>query len=120
MKIDRRPDGAALEAACLNYAAAIEAERVLRRDGAIVETAKGPRPHPAHQMALQRWSATRAFLTEFGFTPSSRTRVSVGQKPGGGAHDDLTALLSAPRKPREGTKQQAVLAMLRRDESAAA
>ena len=44
---------------------------------------------------------------------SERLRIALAAKPGRPARDPST-----PRKPREGTKQQAVLTMLRRDEGA--
>jgi hypothetical protein len=45
--------------------------------------------------------------------PMDALRAALAAKPGRPAHEH-----SAPRKPREGTKQEAVLTMLRRTEGA--
>ena len=115
MRVDKRPDVLMLEGVCENYAGAILAERTLRREGQtirqpimaggeiVVDHEGQPcyrvRAHPAVVIAGQRWNAVRAFCTEFGLSPVSRTRLSV--EKGQESQADLMELLSAPREPRQ-------------------
>jgi phage terminase small subunit len=82
MNLDKKPDGPALEAACLAY------QRMIKAHGKGYDSA-----------ANQSASVVKAFCSEFGFTPASRTRLALN-KPPEKPEDDLLKALSAPREPR--------------------
>jgi P27 family predicted phage terminase small subunit len=78
-----------LEGACVSYACAIEAELIVEREGIIIDEpffyqGKGlsgtsrQKKHPAVTIAKTAWSLMRAFCCEFGLTPLSRTRLTIG------------------------------------------
>jgi P27 family predicted phage terminase small subunit len=74
-------DRTALAAYCQAYARWRQAEEVLTREGLVFETASGylmPRPEVA--IAQKSQQIMKGFLTEFGFTPASRTRVSLPEQ----------------------------------------
>lgn len=74
-------DRTALAAYCQAYARWRQAEEVLTREGLVFETASGylaPRPEVA--IAQKSMQLMKGFATEFGFTPSSRTRISVPEQ----------------------------------------
>jgi P27 family predicted phage terminase small subunit len=109
MRLDRRPDGPMLEAACLNYAAAIELHDTLQKQGRFFvkrsvdpQTGKfvaiGIKSHPAVAQLNAAWALVRAFCSEFGFSPISRSRLAI-EKPAGG-EDELEKILSQPRPLR--------------------
>jgi P27 family predicted phage terminase small subunit len=70
--------------------------RVLREvtdeDGNVVQLVAAVERNPATMIAHQALSHIRAFASEFGLTPSSRSRINV-PKP---TEDDLRELLSGP------------------------
>lgn len=109
MDLDRRPDAMMLEGACVNYARAVEADEIIARDGLTVEESiidedSGERivlkvkKHPAVEISNVAWRAARAFCSEFGLSPTSRTRLSVDKKNVGA--EDLASILGAPREQR--------------------
>jgi P27 family predicted phage terminase small subunit len=72
-------DIAALEAYCTAYARWIEAEDKIREGGMLVNAPSGyPIQTPYLSIANKAIDQIKAFLTEFGMTPSSRSRISVG------------------------------------------
>jgi len=80
-------DKAALEGYCVCYARWKEAEKKV--DVPIFKTEKGYiGMHPLVSIALKYSAQMRAYLAEFGMTPSSRTRISVDKK-GREKNDDL-------------------------------
>jgi len=109
MDLDRRPDAMMLEGACANYARAVEADRIIARDGITVEESTinddgevvvlKVKKHPAVDVAARSWSLVRSFCSEFGLSPVSRTRLSIGKE--GPQEDDLAALLMRPREPKK-------------------
>lgn len=72
-------DGAALAAYCKNYSRWVAAEKVLTKLGTTYEsetaTGKIIRPRPDLKIAEEAMRQMRAFATEFGLTPSSRSRL---------------------------------------------
>ena len=96
MELDHQPDGAALEAACVQYARAVEIDREIKTLGAA-----DPRDMSAiaslMRLSNTSWSLVVKFASEFGFTPISRTRTLAGMPPPA-PKDDLEQLLSAPRE----------------------
>lgn len=109
MKLDNRPDGPMLEAACLNYAAAIELHETLQKQGRFFvkrsvdpETGKyvaiGIKSHPAVAQLNAAWGLVKAFCSEFGFSPASRSRLTIEKSVAG--EDDLEKILAQPRQQR--------------------
>ena len=89
MKIAYRPDSAMLEGACRNYARAVAADLQVDREGAVIDEPvfyKGDvlpnvtrkKKHPAVAVSSAAWSLVKSFCSEFGFSPVSRTRLTVG------------------------------------------
>lgn len=107
-----RPDAMALEGACVNYARAVAADKILDRDGLTVEQSiiddesgerivLNVRKHPAVEISNAAWRQLRAFCDEFGFTPVSRTRLAM-EKPDTG--ESLADLLNAPRPQKQAVQ----------------
>jgi P27 family predicted phage terminase small subunit len=73
-------DVPALEMLCLHYAVVRMAWEELERDGSVVAEGVmgGIKKHPAVSVLRENSLAFRAYLTEFGMTPSSRVRVKAG------------------------------------------
>lgn len=108
MDIDSRPDAMMLEGACVNYAKAVQADAQIRAGGVTVEEPildkEGEqigvriKRNPADTVSNRAWSLLKAFCSEFGLSPVSRTRLAV-EKPNV-EEQDLMAMLSRPRGPR--------------------
>ena len=107
MRLDCRPDGPMLEGACIAYQMAVEAYEVIQKQNSIIaKRALDPetnrlvvidvRPHPAVAQMNAAWAQVRAFCSEFGFTPVSRSRLAI-EKPVA-REDDLEKILSQPRQ----------------------
>lgn len=107
MNLDCRPDALMLEGACLAYETAIECHMTIQKQGRqlprhAIDPAThklvvvGVRPHPAVAQMNAALMVQRAFCSEFGLTPVSRTRLAV-EKPAGD-DDELVAILSQPRE----------------------
>lgn len=105
MNIDCRPDAMMLEGACVGYARAVEADLILAKEGLTVkESTIGDtgevivlkvKKHPAVEVANQAWRQVKAFCSEFGLSPVSRTRLTL-EKP----NDELKRIEEALSKPR--------------------
>jgi len=73
-----RVDRAALCNYCQWWARWREAEETLTRDGIIFTTTNGyPVPSPAAAISQKAAQIMKSFLTEFGLTPASRSRVHL-------------------------------------------
>lgn len=73
-------DGVALAIYCQSLARYVAAEAQIEQYGSVLKTASGyVQPSPYVAISRQSAQAVRAFCTEFGFTPSSRGRMSVGE-----------------------------------------
>jgi P27 family predicted phage terminase small subunit len=113
MNLDSRVDGQMLEGACVAYEAAIECYENIQKQGRLVakravdpETNKlvvvSVKTNPLVGQMNAAWMIMRAFCSEFGLSPVSRTRLTV-EKPDDG-EDELLEILSQPRErkqPRE-------------------
>ena len=110
MDLDRRPDGPMLEGACIAYDASIDSYLTIKAQGrVIVKRALNPetnklvavdvKPHPAVRQGNQAWALMRAFCSEFGLSPVSRTRLAVDKMDD--SEEDLLELLSRPRAERK-------------------
>jgi P27 family predicted phage terminase small subunit len=109
MDLDRRPDAMMLEGACVNFARAVEADILVQIEGLVIVTeihsnkageviSIKKRKNPAVEISSKAWMIVRAFCSEFGLSPVSRTRLAIGKD--GGIEDDLAKLLSQPRSPK--------------------
>jgi P27 family predicted phage terminase small subunit len=112
MGLNHRPDAMMLEGACTNYARAVEADLLVVREGimvneSIIDDESGEiivlkrKYHPGITVSNSAWRQVRAFCSEFGLSPVSRTRLTI-EKPKT-PEEELGALLSRPR-----VKEQAV------------
>ena len=97
-----------LEGACVAYMRAVEADLILRQGFTIEEPIMDKegevigmkiKNHPAVAVSNSAWKQLRAFCSEFGLSPVSRTRLTI-DKPANG-EKDLMDMLSAPRAPKE-------------------
>lgn len=78
LKLLSEVDRAALAAYCQAWSRWIDAEQHIQRDGMVISTDKGNLiQSPYVGIANSAMKQMRAFLVEFGMTPSSRSRVSV-------------------------------------------
>ena len=76
-------DRAALAAYCQVWARWVQAERMVKESGTVTLSFKGySMQNPHLSIANKALEQMKSFLTEFGLTPSSRTRVHA-QKPQG-------------------------------------
>jgi P27 family predicted phage terminase small subunit len=90
-------DHALLEAYCVIYARWLEAEVMLKKYGTIVKSPdKGfPMTSPYLHVAASSLEQLRKLAVEFGLTPSSRSRIRVGDD---WAESDLDEFLSRGRR----------------------
>ena len=109
MDLNRRPDGPMLEGACCAYEAAIDSYETLQKQGRLIaKKALDPvtnrlvvvdvKSHPSVRIGNQAWALMRAFCSEFGLSPVSRTRLAIEKQDDG--EEDLMALLTRPRDKR--------------------
>lgn len=68
-------DRAALTALCLTWDRLCEAQRIVERDGLVLETERGPMKNPAILIVEAASKELRAWSAEFGLTPSSESRL---------------------------------------------
>lgn len=74
-------DRAALAAYCQCWARWVEAEKKIRKEGMVTYTESGyPILSPWWTVSQASLKQMRAFLVEFGMSPSSRSRVKVKTK----------------------------------------
>lgn len=76
-------DGSALAAYCQAYSRWVEAEEKLKDEDLTVTTANGNvLQNPLVNIANKQMLLMHRYLTEFGMTPSSRTRIQVKKDDG--------------------------------------
>jgi P27 family predicted phage terminase small subunit len=109
MQLDSRPDAMMLEGACVNYAKAVQADLLVLAGGVTLEEPiidpetgeqKGVKikRNPADVVSNRAWGLVKAFCSEFGLSPVSRTRLTLEKRDDG--KSELLKLLSQPRTPR--------------------
>jgi P27 family predicted phage terminase small subunit len=75
-------DVPALVAYCQSYATWCEAQQEIRRSCTVIKSSKGqPMLSPFLKVANIAWQQWTHILTEFGMTPSSRSRVTIAKSP---------------------------------------
>jgi P27 family predicted phage terminase small subunit len=89
-----RADRSALAAYCVAYSRWVSAEAEVKKYGTVVlsPVKKVPMKSPYLCVADQAMEAMRKFMTEFGLTPSSRSRIKVMDKA---AADEFEQFLGA-------------------------
>lgn len=81
---------AAFAGYCRAYGEVVEAQRIVEREGRTVTTVKGNLiQHPAVGMANRAADQLRAFLVEFGLSPSAEGRLGTGESPAADPFDDF-------------------------------
>jgi P27 family predicted phage terminase small subunit len=90
-------DRAALTAYCQAWAELEDATKQLTKEGRTVQAKRGTIAHPIAHPAVARQKAAlaalRAYSSEFGLTPASRSRIQLGDGEG---RDELDDFLNAP------------------------
>lgn len=116
MKLDYQCDAMVLEGACVNYALAVRADKILEKEGLtseiseIVPDGEDERGEPKFKSVLLKivkrpevgisnaaWLRVRSFCSEMGLSLVSRTRLAIDQNE---KVEDLAAILSRPRPAR--------------------
>lgn len=85
-------DGDALEAYCDAY----EKMTLSRANMEMYGVTMGDKKHPAFQVWSDSLKLMKSFLTEFGMTPSSRSRLSASKKESG--KEDLSRFFGATKQ----------------------
>jgi P27 family predicted phage terminase small subunit len=73
-------DGSRLADYCRAHALAIKAAVRAEAEGEVIDTYKGPTRSPWHAVAHEARAQARMLGSEFGLTPSARSRVSGAEK----------------------------------------
>ena len=74
-------DGAALEAYCAAYSRFVKAEQFIAKHGTVFKTPSGYiQQVPQVSIANNSMKVMRAFIQEFGLTPSSRARMTLPER----------------------------------------
>jgi P27 family predicted phage terminase small subunit len=102
-----------LEGACVGYARAVQADLIVEKEGPVCHHMTSDpqtgapleklKAHPAIGISRGAWGQVRAFASEFGLSPVSRTRLAIEKQDDGEA--DLMALLSQPRVKKPSVVQ---------------
>jgi P27 family predicted phage terminase small subunit len=70
-------DLASFENYCVAIGQVRQMEKAIKQSGHVVETARGPRAHPAVKIQADAMNRARLLAAELGLTPVSRSRPSV-------------------------------------------
>lgn len=106
MGIDKRPDAYMLEGACVAYEEAVAAYEMIKAQGRIIakkavdqKTGQlvviGAQMHPAVGIGNEAWKRLRAFCSEFGLSPASRSRITAEKRDDG--LEEISVILNRPR-----------------------
>ena len=107
MKLDSRPDAMMLEGACVAYARAVQNDLILQHGCQVEEPIVNSdgeqigakiKNHPALAASNAAWRQVRAFCSEFGLSPVSRTRLTLDKPDDGEA--ELWAILAGTREKK--------------------
>ena len=113
MNLDCRSDAMMLEGACVSYERAVEADAMISKEGITItipifnkqgeEVGRRAQNHPAIAISNRAWLLAKAFCSEFGLSPVSRTRLTIER--GDTGEQDLWEILRGPRVPKVGNPQ---------------
>lgn len=70
-------DLGSLESYCIALGQVHDMERLIAKEGYIVQTDRGPRAHPAVRIQSDAMTRARLLAAELGLTPVSRSRPSI-------------------------------------------
>lgn len=70
-------DLGSLENYCIAIGQVRDMERLVGKEGHVVETARGPRAHPAVRIQSDAMTRARLLAAELGLTPVSRSRPAI-------------------------------------------
>jgi P27 family predicted phage terminase small subunit len=80
---------ASLESYCLAVGTVRELEEIMGREGRLVDTDDGPKPHPAFRMQSAAMREARLLASELGLTPHRRPGKRNDAAPGGDRWEGL-------------------------------
>jgi len=111
MSLDCSPDGVMLEGACVAYGMAVEADNIVKEQGVITTdkfykdgelVSEKQKAHPAVAVSNAAWRQVKAFCSEFGLSPVSRTRLTI--EKGNSEDKNLSDLLNQERPTRSAVQ----------------
>lgn len=79
-------DLSSLASYCIASGQVREMERVIAKEGHVVQTERGPRAHPAVRIQSDAMTRARLLAAELGLTPVSRSRPSIRDDGGEDEH----------------------------------
>src|SRR4051812_15714937 len=82
-------DMGSVENYCLAIGQVRAMEKVIKAGGYVVETARGPRAHPAVRIQSDAMTRARLLAAELGLTPVSRSRPSIREEENDKHSSDL-------------------------------
>lgn len=82
---------ATLESYCVAVGVVRECEEIMSRDGRLIDTKDGPKPHPAFRMQSAAMREARLLAAELGLTPHRR---GIKGKDEGSKNDEWADLLA--------------------------
>lgn len=88
LKLLKPIDQAALAALCLTWERLCEAQRIVDKDGMVIEGERGPVKNPAVLILEAASKELRAWSSEFGLTPSAEGRLGLSVPDGDGDDDN--------------------------------
>lgn len=88
LKLLKPIDQAALTALCLTWERLCEAQRLVERDGLVLETERGAVKNPAILIVEAASKELRAWSSEFGLTPSAEGRLGLSVPDSDGDDDN--------------------------------
>ena len=82
-------DEPAFRMAAEHYEVALRAAQQLHEEELVLESRDGPKKNPLTQILRDNSTALRAFLTEFGMTPASRSKIRIESEEQPSLADEL-------------------------------
>lgn len=79
-------DFGSLESYCIASGQVRDMERLISKEGHVVQTERGPRAHPAVRIQSDAMTRARLLAAELGLTPVSRSRPSIRDDGGDDEH----------------------------------
>lgn len=70
-------DSVGLAAYCQSYSRWLQAEKMIDKEGIVIDGPQGLKKHPAVTVANEASKLMRSFASEYGLTPASRSRINA-------------------------------------------
>lgn len=80
-KILTEADMGSVENYCVATGQIREMQELIGREGSVVDSARGPRAHPAVRIQSDAMTRARLLAAELGLTPVSRSRPAIREEP---------------------------------------